>query len=162
MTVQFRANLQRLARHVQPGRQRMQHRAAIRQPRHTVAIEQVRVDARRLRRDVGANTHGAARQLIDQLEGAQIHIMAGTGHQRIDVFEQRRHHQLVAVSAKRVEQRAAQVLDPPRFTRQHVGDVFRQSPARHSSSRSDKQQNCTAGESRSKTNKPDLPVAHFY
>jgi hypothetical protein len=34
------------------------------------------VDARHLRRDVGAQAHAAAGELIDQLEGAQIQIVA--------------------------------------------------------------------------------------
>ena len=40
-------------------------------------------------------------QLVDQLEGLQVERLAGAGEQRLDVLEQRRHHQLEAVAARR-------------------------------------------------------------
>jgi hypothetical protein len=61
----------------------------------------------------------------------QVGILPGTGQQRLDVFEQRRHDQLVAVQAEGVEHLAAQVFDLARFRRQYVGDILRQKPVRH-------------------------------
>jgi hypothetical protein len=74
MAIEFGAELQRLARGVKARRQRMQHAAAIAQAGNALAIEQMGVDTRHLRRDVGANSHRAAGQLIDQLEGAQVKV----------------------------------------------------------------------------------------
>ena len=54
----------------------------------------------------------------------KIKIGADAGEQRIDVFDQRRHHQLIAAPAKQVEQRAAHVFHAPGLRRQHVLDVF--------------------------------------
>ena len=81
MAVDFSTDLQGLTRGVHALRQGMQHRPAIGQARDSFAIEQVRINARGLRRGIGAQAHAAARQLIDQLERAQIHVMAGAGHQ---------------------------------------------------------------------------------
>jgi hypothetical protein len=53
----------------------VQHAAAVAQARDAPAVEQVRVDARHLRRDVGAHAHHLPRQLVHQLEGAQVEIV---------------------------------------------------------------------------------------
>jgi hypothetical protein len=50
----------------------VQHRAAVAQAGDAAAVEQVGVDARHLRRGVGAQAQGAARELVDQLEGLQV------------------------------------------------------------------------------------------
>ena len=123
------AELQRLTRAESAGA-RMQDRAAVAQPRHTLPIEQVRVDARGLRRGVGAQAQRAAAELVHQLEGAQIQLMARASEQRIQMFEQRRHDQLEAVAARTVEQAAPQFLDAARLRRQDIGNVLRQQPGR--------------------------------
>ena len=128
MAIDLGADLQGLPGGGQPGRQGMQYRAAITQSRHTLAIEKVRVDARHLGRDVGAQAHGATGQLVNQLEGRQLHVVAGSGKQRIDVFKQRRQGQFVAMRPKAVLQDAAQLFNASRFRREHVGNVFRQGP----------------------------------
>ena len=84
----------------------------------------MRVDARDLRRDVGAHAQHAPRQLIDQLEGAQIQIVPGAGQQRIHVFQQRRHHQLITMHREQIQDRATQPLDARGFGGQEVFDVF--------------------------------------
>jgi hypothetical protein len=61
---------------VQTARARVQHVAGVAEARDALAVQQVRVDARDLRRDVGAQAQRAARQLIDQLEGAQPQVGA--------------------------------------------------------------------------------------
>ena len=131
MAIQFRADLQGFAAHRQPCRQRVQDRAAIAQAAHAIAIEQVRIDARHLGRNVCAQAHGAPAKLVDQLEGTQLHVVAASGKQRVHVLEQRRQGQLITVQPKAVQQGAAQCFDAPRFGRQHVGDVFRQRPVGH-------------------------------
>ena len=124
VTVDFRADLDLLARGVQAARTRMRDVARIAKTRHALAIQQVRVDARDLRRDVRAQTERAPGQLIDELEGAQIQIVTAAGQQRLDVLEQRRHDHLVAVRAETVQQMAPQLFDLAGFRRQHVGNIL--------------------------------------
>ena len=81
MAVEFGADLQRLATGGNGRRQRMQHAVAVAQPGNAAMVEQVRVDARGLRRDVGADAHGAPGKLVGQLEGAQLEILPGPGQQ---------------------------------------------------------------------------------
>ena len=66
MAVEFGADLQRLARGIEASRQRVQHAAAVAQPGNTLAVEQMSVDARHLRGDVGTHAHAATGYLIDQ------------------------------------------------------------------------------------------------
>ena len=124
MTVDFRADLDLLTRGVQATRTRMRHIAGIAKTRHALAIQQVRVYARDLRRNVGAQTERAPGHLIDELERAQVQIVPAAGEQRLDVLEQRRHHHLVAVRAETVQQMAPQLFDLAGFRRQHVGDIL--------------------------------------
>ena len=91
-----------------PGGQRVQHAARVAQARDACAVQQVRVDARHLRRDVGAHAQHAPGQLVHQLEGLQVEVVAGAGQQRLQVLEQRRHHQLVAVRVEQIEDAPAQ------------------------------------------------------
>jgi hypothetical protein len=127
--VDLGADLDRLARRLRPSRARVQDAAAVAQARDACAVEQVRVDARHLRRDVGAHAHHPAGELVHQLESAQIQVVPGAGEQRVHVFEQRRHHQLVAPGREQVQDRAAQRLDARGFRGQDVLDVLGQQPA---------------------------------
>src|SRR4051812_2261260 len=97
MAVNLGADLQRLTRVIEPGRLCMQHAADVAQAHDTLPIEQMRVDARHLRCDIGPYTEQAAGELIHELEGAQIEIVPGAGQQRLEIFEQRRHYQLIPV-----------------------------------------------------------------
>jgi hypothetical protein len=130
MAVELGAELQRLAGRLQARRARVDHGAAIAKPSHAGAVQQVGVNARDLRRRVGAQPERAAAGLVDQLEGAQLELVAGAGEQRLEMLDQRRHHQFVAVGASAVEHRTAQFLEAPRLRRQHVSDVLRQQPGR--------------------------------
>jgi hypothetical protein len=62
------------------------------------------VDAGDLRRAVGTQAHHAAGELVDQLEGLQIQRLAGAGQQRLQVLQQGRHDQLIAIAAGHVQQ----------------------------------------------------------
>ena len=128
ITIQFGPQLDLLAAGRNVGRQGMQGAAAITQARDTLMVEQMRVDTGRLRRHVGADAHGPPRQLIDQLEGAQVQVLAGAGQQGIKVFEHRRHDVLEAAHAEMIEQIAPQGFDARRFGRQGIGNVFRKQP----------------------------------
>ena len=124
MTVDFGAYLQGLARRMESGGACMQHTARIAQARDRGAVEQMGVDAGDLSGHVGAQTHGAARELIHQLEHAQIHVLIRERHQGIHVFEHGWHHQFVAITPEMVEQPTAQLLYLARFGRQDIGDVL--------------------------------------
>ena len=129
MAVKFGTELQRLARGSQRRRQGVQHAAAVAQARYTLAIEKVCVDAGDLRRHVGAHTHRASGQLIDQRERAQRKVAPRAGGQRVQIFQQRRHHQLVAAHAEGIEQPAPERFELVSIGRQGVLDVIGQYPA---------------------------------
>ncbi len=143
MAVDLGAELQRFARSVQAGRTGAQQRPAIAQAGHAAAVEQMRIDARHLRRRVGAHAESAAAQLVDELEGLQVEFAIGTrtafGEQRLDMFEQWRHDQLETVAARRIEQPAAEFLDTPRLGRQDIGNMLGQQPGRRHEGRVQRQ-----------------------
>src|SRR5690606_26830816 len=74
----FGTDLQQLAIGQQTGWPRMQHRTAVTQASHPLAVEKVRIDTRDLWSHVGPHTQGATRQLIHQLEGSQVEVAART------------------------------------------------------------------------------------
>ena len=124
--VELGADLDRLAHLGHARGHGVQDASAVAQARDSLAIQQVRVDARDLRGVVGAHPEHAPRELVDQLEGGQLHVAPGAREQRLEVLEQRRGHQLVAVGLEEVEDRPAQALDGARFAREHVLDVLGQ------------------------------------
>jgi hypothetical protein len=95
----------------------------------------VGVDARHLRRAVGAQAERAAAQLVDQLEGLQVERMTRAGQQRLDVLEHRRNDELEAEPGRRIEQSAPQELDVAGPGRKDIGDVLRQQPGRRHAKR---------------------------
>jgi hypothetical protein len=90
----------------------------------------VGVDARDLRRRVGTQAQRAAAELIDELEGLEVEFAAGARQQRLEMLEQRRHHQLASVAARGVEQGAPDLLDAPRLGGQDIADMLGQEPRR--------------------------------
>ena len=89
-------------------RSRVQHRTRVAKPHHTAAVQDVRIDTSGLRGEVGSQSELASRELIDELESAQVEVTTGPGQQRIEVLDHRRHHEQVAVTAEQVEQLPAQ------------------------------------------------------
>ena len=77
-----------------------QHAAGVAEARDAGLVQHVRVDARDLRRDVGAHAEQSPGQRIDDLERLQLEVAAGAGQQRIEVLDQRRLHEAVAARAK--------------------------------------------------------------
>jgi hypothetical protein len=109
----------------------VQDAAAVAQARDTLAVEEVRVDARDLRRVVGAHAHHAAGELVDELEGREVEVAPGAREERLDVFEQRGRDELVAVRLEEIQDRAAQPLHRARLGGEHVLDVLGKEPAPH-------------------------------
>ena len=124
MAKNFSAELQRLARGRQACRPGVQHRAAIAQARDAFAVQQMGVDARSLRRGVGAQTQHAAAKLVDEFEGLQIEFAAGARKKRLEVLEQRRDNKLKAIATGPVKHCPSQLFEPPCLTRQNVSDVL--------------------------------------
>jgi hypothetical protein len=104
----------------------VQHAAGVAQARDTRAVEQVSVDTRNLRCDVGSQTEGAPRKLVYELECLKVEIVAGSSEERVHILEQRRHHELVAVKREEIKHLAAQALDSRSFRRENVLDVLGQ------------------------------------
>ena len=125
MAVNLRTDLHRLAGAQQARGLRVQHRARVTQPRDALAIEQMRIDARHLRRNVCAQAQHPAGQLVHQLEGLQVEVVSGPGQQGLEVLQHGRYDQLVAVGKEQVEDATAQALDSRRLAGQEIFDVFR-------------------------------------
>ena len=79
MTISLGTKLQRLSTGVQPLRARVQHRSAIAQARQPLPVQQMRVDARNLRRGISPHAQRPSAQLIDQLEGLEVQLAPGAG-----------------------------------------------------------------------------------
>mgnify|MGYP007083397100 CR=1 FL=1 len=52
---------------------------------------------------VCAQAQRAARQLVDQFKGTQIHVMPRTGQQGVQILKHRRHDKFVPVKVEVVE-----------------------------------------------------------
>ena len=132
MAINLGPELQRFARRVQTVGPCMQHRAAVAKAGHAGAVQQMGVDTRDLQGAVGTQPECAAAQLVDELEGVEVERAAGAGprQQRLDVLEQRRHHELAPIAASDVEQTAPEFLDVARLRGQHIGNVLGQQPSR--------------------------------
>jgi len=131
MSEYFSTELQRLASGMRPVGPGMKHGAAIAKAGNALAVQQVRVDAGDLGRGVGSQSHRAARKLVDQFERLQVECLASSGQQRLQMFEQRRHDQLVAIATGSVKQLAAEFFDVACLGGQHIGNVIRENPGGH-------------------------------
>ena len=83
------------------------------------------VNACNLRRAVGAQTHHATRQLINQLEGLQVQRLAGARQQGLQMFQQGGHDQLIAIASRHVQKVSTYFFDVAGLRRQHIGNVIR-------------------------------------
>jgi hypothetical protein len=109
----------------------MQHRAAIAQPGNTGTVEQVRVDAGHLGRAIGTQAHHAARQLIHQFEGLEVERFAGPREQGLQMLQQWRHHEFVAIATCHVQEVSTYFFDVAGLGRQDIGNVIREDPGGH-------------------------------
>ena len=124
------ADLRDLAR-LPDARGRAQHAAGIAEAGDPGLVQQVRIDPRDLRRDVGAHAEEPSRHRVDDLERLQVEIASRSGQERIEVLDERRLHQPVAVPAEVIEQEAAKRLDPLGLRRQDILDPLRKDPLTH-------------------------------
>jgi len=74
LTIQLGTDLDRFTRAMKAIRLGVQHAAGVTQPIHRIGRQQVRIDARHLRRDVGAHAHQPPGQLVNQLEGLEVEV----------------------------------------------------------------------------------------
>ena len=115
-------------RTVRPG---VQHRAAVTQTCHALAVQQMGINTCNLGCRISAQTHHAARDLVHQLEGLEIERFTRASQQGFKVLKQWRHDQLVAIATRRVQQLATEFFDVPCLGRQDIGYVIRKDPGRH-------------------------------
>ena len=112
-------------------RTRVQTAARIAQAAHALAAQNMRVNARALRRHVGADADRAARTRIHELERAVVQIAAAAGQKRIYVLHHRRLNQFKAVYLKKVEAFASHRLEYASFARQNIREMLRNKPTDH-------------------------------
>ena len=129
VAVQLRPDLDRAAGARDPLGQGMQNRPDVAQARGTLPAQTVGVDARDLGGHVRPDPHHPARQLVDQLEGVKIEVLAGARQQRLQVFDERGGDDLVAPSGEQVEQRAPRPLEPRRLRRHELPHALGKQPA---------------------------------
>ena len=127
-TEQFRPRNERHARIEHAGRIRVHDGAGVTEPPRAVGTQTGRVDARGLRRHVGADSEHAAAALVHHAERLQFEIAAGADQQRVEVFDQRRGDVLVAPDDEQVQHAPAQLFERPRIRRQHLIDSVRKAP----------------------------------
>ena len=132
MPIELAADLDHFACHAGSGGHGPQHTAGIAKARDARFVEEMRVHARHLGRGIRAHAEHAAGQRVDGLEGLQIEIAPGSGEQRVEIFDQRRHDETIAAYPKVIEQRATQRFDARGLGWQHILDRFGQDPLTHS------------------------------
>jgi len=107
----------------------VQHAAGVAQAARAFTAQGVGVDARHLRGDVGTEAHLAPGLRVDDLEGAQIQVLAGAGEQRLQVLDMRGDDELVAPALEQIQHLATRYFDARRFRRQYFFDAIWQQPA---------------------------------
>ena len=127
-TEQFRTGQQRHARFEHAGGVRVHDGAGITESSGAVAAQARGIDARGLRRHVGADAQHAAAALIDHAKRLQFEIVTRTDEQRIEKFDQRRLDVLVAPRDEQIEHAPAELLERPCIGRQHLIDSVRKTP----------------------------------
>ena len=84
-----------------------------------------------MRRDVWAHTQEFSRERIDELERVVFKIATGAGEQRVQVLNEWRIHELVAMFGKRIDERTTRVLHACRSRRQHIFNKVGENPFAH-------------------------------
>ena len=74
----------------------MQNAAGVTKPGRLITPNTVGIDPGGLRRNIWADRHQTARQLIGYLKAIEVDVAAHTYQQRIGKFDQWRYHQLIA------------------------------------------------------------------
>ena len=129
VAVELRTHLHRAAAAGDAFRQGVQHRARVAQARGAVAAQPPGVDTGDLRGHVRPDPHHPARELVDQLEGMELQILAGAGQQRLQVLDEGRGDDLVAPEGEQIEQRTPHALQVQRLRRHQLLHALRQQPA---------------------------------
>ena len=84
----------------------------------------MRIDSRHLDRHICPHPHGPAGELVNQLEHAQVKILVLHRHQGLEVLQQGRCNQLIAVTAEVVEQGSTHLFGLARLGRQDISDIL--------------------------------------
>ena len=107
----------------------MQYAAGVAQAARAFATQGVRIDARHLRRDVGTEPHLPARLRVDDLEGAQIQVLARAGQQGFQVLDMGSHDKLVTPALEQIQHLATRYFNARSFWWQYFFDAIWQQPA---------------------------------
>ncbi|MOA17263.1 hypothetical protein D3C78_1375150 [compost metagenome] len=107
----------------------MQHATGVAQTARAFTAQGVRIDARDLRGDVSPKAHLPTRLRVDNLEGPQIQVLAGTGEQRFQVLDMRGHDELVTPALEQIQHLTTRDLDARRLRWQYFFDAIWQQPA---------------------------------
>ena len=86
MAVDLGTDLDGLARTFLAAGTGAQHRSGIAEPVDVTLLQQMRVDARDLGRDVGPDPQALPGELVHQLEGLQVQITAASDQQRVQIL----------------------------------------------------------------------------
>ena len=129
VAVELATDLQRAACAAGPFGTCAQHGAEVAQAHGTLAPQAPRLDARHLRRHVGADAEHAPRERVRELEGVRLEGVARAREQGLEVLDEGRDHELVAPGCVEVEEVAAQGLDARRLGGQQLLDALGQQPA---------------------------------
>ena len=106
-------------------RPRVEHRPRVAESRDPGAVQNVGIDTRHLRRDIGAESSLTAARLIDKLDRRAIEPVAGTGEKRIQELEHGRTDSFKSVRPHHFEGARTQGFKFPRLPGQHVGNMIR-------------------------------------
>ncbi|MNO64552.1 hypothetical protein D3C76_552810 [compost metagenome] len=129
VAVQLGTELDRAARSRQRARQGVQHATGVAQTARAFTTQGVRIDARDLRGDVGTKAHLPTRLWVNNLERAQIQVLAGTGKQRFQVLDMRSHDELVTPALEQIQHLTTRDLDARSLRWQYFFDAIWQQPA---------------------------------
>ena len=82
-----------------------------------------------MRRDVGTEPHLPARLRVDDLEGAQIQVLARAGQQGFQVLDMGSHDKLVTPALEQIQHLATRYFNARSFWWQYFFDAIWQQPA---------------------------------
>ncbi len=124
MTVQLRADLQRAAAGGKAVTAGTEHAADVAQAVGFVTAQLVGINTGRLGRDIRTYTQQASADLVGHLEGLAFQVLACTGKQGIQVFDEGGDDQLIAPAAELVQQTPPQGFQASCLIRQQFIYAF--------------------------------------
>jgi hypothetical protein len=110
---------------------RLNDGTAVAQAGGALAIKEMGVNARDLRRRIGAQAKLPPTTLVYELKGAQIHGLTCAREKGLKVLQHGRHDQLVSKGTRAVEEHASQLFNLSCLIGQNIGEVVGKNPSGH-------------------------------